>query len=348
MLLQYNFQNSKIGQTKVNVIYSKNQTLSKVTIINGTRFRINYPYNLTNNLTSNVLIIQKIKFGEAQKYKTPVLISNVTADPQSLGLNIRKIRVMSQSIDNKKINEKNKEKNNFNRSSNNNNNNNNNNNAFNDQINNRRSNHSGSINLKLEKQNSYNNNLNNASDTGKNINLNSKDLEKYEADDYENFNLYSNKNRNSKNNNLPAALNSNSNVVSPILNMPINIIKSRILPLIANKNGSSSNLQKNSNGNFGANSNKDLLSSPGKIRMNFINKYRYNNDGNRVRPSLTGINQMQNEHNSNNHLNENVSENIRYEGSPNTKKIVIDNKNEKNLIMQNNPNMKVLLVGLSF
>ena len=71
MLLQYNLNNPKIGQTNVNVIYSKNHTLSKVTIINGTRFRINYPYNITNNLSSNVMVVQKVKFADQMKNNSP-------------------------------------------------------------------------------------------------------------------------------------------------------------------------------------------------------------------------------------------------------------------------------------
>ena len=55
MLIEYNLNNNKLGKAKVNIIYSKNQTLSKVTIINGTRFRINFPYSITNNKYSSPL-----------------------------------------------------------------------------------------------------------------------------------------------------------------------------------------------------------------------------------------------------------------------------------------------------
>ena len=92
MILQYNLNNSKIGQTKVNVIYSNNHNLSKVTIINGTRFRINYPYNLTNNLTSNVLVVQKVKFGNTSQIRSP---KNINNNPKNLELNVRKVRILS-------------------------------------------------------------------------------------------------------------------------------------------------------------------------------------------------------------------------------------------------------------
>lgn len=97
MLLQYNFQNSNNGPTKVNVIYGKNQTLSKV-IINGQRFHINYPIDLSNKLSSNVLVVQKIKFGDPNKNKSP--------NSNSMELNVNKIKKLTKSIDKKIIYER--------------------------------------------------------------------------------------------------------------------------------------------------------------------------------------------------------------------------------------------------
>jgi len=379
MLLQYNFQNSKIGQAKVNVIYSKNQTLSKVTIINGTRFRINYPYNIINNLTSNVLVIQKIKFGESNKLKSPVSILNGNAEPPSLGLNIRKVRVMSQSVD-KKLQEKNKEKNNFfNPSSNNskviningNNTSNNRDDVINQYIGNRRSLQSERLNIKLARKKSHelsnnnngksNNAINgiNGNESENNLNLNIKDYEKFEGEEA-NFNAVSIKNGNFHQENYYAPSgNTISNVVSPIMNMPLNITKSIILPSIVGKNTSSSNQVKNSNVNMNngdsssaENPHKDSLCSPGKIRMNFINRFRYNNEGNPNRPSFNGVNST-----SNNNINININqthdensgndfkpENSRYEGSPNIRKNGFDIKIEKNLMIHNNQNLKAYMV----
>jgi len=97
MLIQYNVNNSKTGQARVNIIYSQNNTLSKVTIINGTRFKINYPYNLANNLSSNVLMVKNLKIGEKKEQKSKIL--NNAA--KSLELNMRKVRILSNSTDNK-------------------------------------------------------------------------------------------------------------------------------------------------------------------------------------------------------------------------------------------------------
>ena len=97
MLLQYNLKNSKTGQTKVNVIYSKNHTLSKVTIINGKRFRINYPFNFTKNLTSNI-VVQKVKFGDTLKIKPPTPINN---NPKPLELSVRKVRISTNPVEKK-------------------------------------------------------------------------------------------------------------------------------------------------------------------------------------------------------------------------------------------------------
>lgn len=108
MLLQFNLNNSKIGQTNVNVIYSKNHNLSKVTIINGTRFVINYPYNLTNNLSSNMMVVQRIKFNEPLKNKSK---QKTFENPKSVELNVRKVRMLSTSNE-KKIKEKAKNENN--------------------------------------------------------------------------------------------------------------------------------------------------------------------------------------------------------------------------------------------
>jgi len=353
MLLQYNFQNSKIGQTKVNVIYSKNQTLSKVTIINGTRFRINYPYNITNNLTSNVLVIQKIKFGEA-KLKSPVSIPSGATDSASLGLNIRKVRVLSQSVD-KKLNEKSvKEKNFFNKSSMNNNIITNNHiGNYNEYLNPNNHNFSGRVSLKITRKKSHDN-LNSSS-------LKLKEVENFELDS--NNNVKSNKNENLENSNNKSKFNNNIKIISPIMNMPLNITKTKVLPSINNNKiasnyqnfrSSSSNIQVN-NGNNNSNSIANPeLGSPGKIRMNFLKRLRYNNEnGNNARSSINGINLKQNmkEINIENNIpedkeingNENICENNRYEGSP---KKNIDNRLDKSsLILNNNPNMKHFLVN---
>jgi len=107
MLVEYNLNNTKLGRTKVNIIYSKNQTLSKVTIINGTRFRINYPYSLTNSLTnsltSNALTVKKVKFGDPNKINSP---KNPIKNFNSLALNIKKVKVANNPIE-KKSSEKN-------------------------------------------------------------------------------------------------------------------------------------------------------------------------------------------------------------------------------------------------
>ena len=91
MLLQYNLNNSKTEQTKVNVIYSKyNNSLPKMTTINGKKFKMNYPCNIVNNLSSKVLMVQKIKFDEKNDLKVPKRINNAA---RSLELNVRKVKV---------------------------------------------------------------------------------------------------------------------------------------------------------------------------------------------------------------------------------------------------------------
>jgi len=341
-----------------------------------------------NNLSSNVLVIQKIKFSESEKIKSPVSISSGTAQPPSLGLNIRKVRVMNQSVD-KNFTEKHKEKNHyFNKSSNsninnhivyNNNNNNSNSNsnfnsnsnAYNENISNRRSLNSGRLNLNISKKksNDNNNNINN-NFCGNNLHVN-KDSEKLEAEETSNLNVNINTNKNKninlqENNNFaPVASNGNpnSNVVSPIMNMPLIINKSKQLPSITNKNASmNKTMHKNSNIGIINNTNysgpgnnpNDVHGSPGKIRMGFINRFRYNNEGNSLRHSLNGAflnnNQIQ-EENSGNNNNQNDNNtvventNTRYEGSPpNTKKNGLENKIEKSALMPNNPYMKAYLV----
>jgi hypothetical protein len=89
MLIEYNLNNNKLGKAKVNIIYSKNQTLSKVTIINGTRFRINFPYNITNKVYSSPLTVKKVKFGNSNYIHSPKNLNNSNKTPE---LNIKKVK----------------------------------------------------------------------------------------------------------------------------------------------------------------------------------------------------------------------------------------------------------------
>ncbi len=339
MLLQYNFQNSKTGQTKVNVIYSKNQTLSKVTIINGTRFRINYPYNITNNLTSNVLVIQKIKFGDNQKLKSSASISKSgNNNSNSLELNIKKLRVMSQSIDNKQQDKSNRDKNLFNKSS----------------LNNNFIKNVDSNNIQDKNNYIYRNKLN----SGKmNQTLRKKQTEEILNSSNINYENYEVKNHttNKKHGFEYAA--------SPIMKMPLNMSKNKILPSINNKS-SGSIPNSNNNGNiYSSNNSKveeenkdkinsnDITGSPYKIRMGFIKRFRYN-EGISARNSLSGVNNNIQKDNLNQTIDE--KENNQILGGDmfnflenSNKKLSNENKNEKNPIMQNNiniSNMKAYLV----
>jgi len=243
MILQYNFQTCKKGHEKVNHIDSKNQTSSKVTIINGTRFKIRYPYNIKNNLTSNVMVIESLKFGEAEKVKTPKLNRiNGVPNCNSVHLKIKKVRILCQSMDKniKKSFSNDKggnnnyhiENSNFHtnklkeRTANETSQNPNNNFNCNDNI----------IRFINEKRNKLQAQMPDSKMTWrKSLNRNNDNLTNNESVNFQSIDSdYTNKN----NNNIYYTNNSNNKFVSPIINLPTNISKSKVLPSIRNNNSS--------------------------------------------------------------------------------------------------------------
>lgn len=311
MLLQYNFQNSRAGQAKVNVIYTRSQTLSKITIINGTRFRINYPYNFTKSLTSNVLVVQKIKFGNNQKNSNPMASTNSnvisTENPNTnkndRGLNVRKVLVSSLSKE-------------------------------------RNKNHFQNF-LKKKVVDSENSPINNNENLKNKLIINNLHVQ----DDFDN----SKRNLNSKASEIVHE-NENRNInnlVSPIMNMPIQITKSKVLPSIHHKNSNSNSTStvKNLNNHAGhSNTNtNNLTSSNEKLYRNFNNiPNNLSSPANRVKLSL--LKRIKN--NSNNLSNRNsvngISVNLNASGKNyelNTNNLVSEKKEENfisNLEVDNN------------
>lgn len=319
MLLHYNFQNSKIGKAKINLIYSNNQT-SKVTIINGTRLKIRYPYNIKNNLTSNVLVIQNLKFKSSEESEVPNTnrvegISNGNTSH----LKPKKNHILTRP------NDKNKEKNytqdrNYIKNDNKNINISENKNNKNKIISNFSADESkdGTLNKNYPSNYDLNKNLNNLN-TNKmqSQRLNLKIKRKISPEGNDNFpdNLNNGLQYHYKNldNNFFIDTNKNiDNIISPIVNLPGTVSKTKVLPSIINKNSTNSAM---------------------KIDNKKIDFSKFNNDKNSINNSISLYGESKIDNliiSSNKGLNENnVSQQISFPIRNNLNDIHIDENTKR-------------------